>query len=275
MFGSGITDQTVQAGLSRVAGALHTSNPPLLAKSRTLEMLVRDGFDKTKLPGTVIPGGIFRFTRFTLGAADTTLVERIGNVPPAPGPAPNKTAAITALRAKFSNLVFVDDLMPANQLPVIDAALTLARKAVGQLPQFELDISPGVTKTGEDGIWDTTVPTVDPITQPGVTRGQQLKLFANAFRGSTDLSRPGGQEPAVWTTIHEVGHGIAFRNPGIVTSFNAALAKDGGGTANPVTDYGAKTGEGFPEALAFFYTDPAILQATRPATFAFMQANKF
>ena len=142
------------------------------------------------------------------------------------------------------------------------------------MPQFELDISPGVTKTGEDGIWDTTVPTVDPITQPGVVRGQQLKLFANAFRGSTDLSRPGGQEPAVWTVIHEVGHGIAFANKGLVTQFDAALLTDGGGrTPNPVTDYGAKAGEGFPEALAFFYTDPAILQATRPATFAFMRAN--
>ena len=109
-----------------------------------------------------------------------------------------------------------------------------------------------------------------------MVRGQQLKLFANAFRGSTDLSRPGGQEPAVWTVIHEVGHGIAFANKGLVTQFDAALLRDGGGrTANPVTDYGAKAGEGFPEALAFFYTDPTILQATRPATFAFMQANNF
>lgn len=195
VFGSGITDQTVQAGLSRVAGALHTSTPALLAKSRTVEMLVRDGFDKSKSPGTPIPGGIFRFTRFTLGTADTTLVERIGNVPPAPGPAPNnKAAAIAALRAKFSNLVFVDDLVRADQLPAIDTALTLARRAVGRLPQFELDISPGVTKTGEDGIWDTTVPTVDPITQPGVVRGQQLKLFANAFRGQhrpQPAGRPG------------------------------------------------------------------------------------
>ena len=156
---------------------------------------------------------------------------------------------------------------------MIDTALTLARTAVGKLPQFELDISPGVTKTGEDGIWDTTVPTVDPITQPGVRRGQQLRLFANAFRGSTDLTRPGGLEPAVWTTIHEVGHGIAFKNPGIVTQFAAALAKDGGGTPNPVTDYGAKKGEEFPEALAFFFTDPSILQATRPATFALLKAN--
>jgi peptidoglycan hydrolase-like protein with peptidoglycan-binding domain len=274
VFGPGIADQTVQAGLSRVAGVLHTSQPALLTKSRTVEMLVRNGFDKRTLPGVVIPGGIFRFTRFTLGTADTTLVERIGNVPPAPGPAPNKAAASAALRATFSNLVFIDDLVQADQLPVITTALTLARRAVGRLPQFELDISPGVTKTGEDGIWDTTVPTVDPITQPGVVRGQQLKLFANAFRGSTDLSRPGGQEPAVWTVIHEVGHGIAFANKGLVTQFDAALLTDGGGrTPNPVTDYGAKAGEGFPEALAFFYTDPAILQATRPATFAFMRAN--
>lgn len=274
VFAAAITDQAVRDGLSRVAGALHTSNPPVLGKSRTVEMLVRDGFDRRPTPGKVITGGIFRFTRFTLGTTDMTLVERIGGVPPAPGPAPNKAAASAALRATFSNLVFIDDLVRADQLPVIDAALNRATRAVAQLPQFELDISPGVTKTGEDGIWDTTVPTVDPITQPGVVRGQQLKLFANAFRGSTDLSRPGGQEPAVWTVIHEVGHGIAFRNPGIVTRFAAALLADGGGkTANPVTDYGAKAGEGFPEALAFFYTDPTILQATRPSTFAFMQTT--
>ncbi|HEX5812015.1 MAG TPA: hypothetical protein VFY38_07955 [Pseudonocardia sp.] len=276
VFAAAITDQAVRDGLSRVAGALHTSAPPVLPTSRTLEMLVRDGFDKRPTPGVVIPGGIFRFTRFTHGATDMTLVERIGGVPPAPAPAPNKAAASAALIARFNNLVFVDDLVRADQLPVIDAALTRATRAVGQLPQFELDISPGVTKTGEDGIWDTTVPSVDPITQPGVRRGQQLKLFANAFRGSSDLNRPGGLEPAAWTVIHEVGHGIAFRNPGIVTRFNAALLADGGGkTPNPVTDYGAKAGEGFPEALAFFYTDPAILQATRPATFAFMRANNF
>ena len=56
---------------------------------------------------------------------------------------------------------------------------------------------------------------------------------------------------------------------------HAKIASGWSLAANPVTDYGAKTGEGFPEALAFFYTDPSILQATRPATFAFMQANKF
>ncbi len=274
VFAAAISDQAVRDGLSRVAGALHTSAPPVLGMSRTLEMLVRNGFDRRPTPGVVIPGGIFRFTRFTLGTTDMTLVERIGGVPPAPGPAPNKAAASAALIAKFTNLVFIDDLVRADQLPVIDAALTRATRAVGQLPQFELDISPGVTKTGEDGIWDTTVPTVDPITQPGVRRGQQLKLFANAFRGSTDLNRPGGLEPAVWTVIHEVGHGIAFRNPGIVTRFNAALLADGGGrTANPVTDYGAKAGEGFPEALAFFYANPTILQATRPTTFALLQGT--
>lgn len=165
-------------------------------------------------------------------------------------------------------------LVRADQLLVITTALTLARWAVGRLPQFELDISPGVTKTGEDGVWDTTVPTVDPITPPGVVRGQQLKLFANAFRGSTDLSRPGGAEPAVWIVIHEVGHGLALANKGLVTQFDAALVRDGGGkTPEPVTDYGAKAGEGFPEALALFFASPAILERSRPATFAFMRAN--
>lgn len=78
----------------------------------------------------------------------------------------------------------------------------------------------------------------------------------------------------VWTVIHEVGHGIAFANKGLVTQFDAALLRDGGGkTPNPVTDYGAKAGEGFPEALALFFTSSAILEHSRPATFAFMQAN--
>ena len=51
VFAAGITDQAVKDGLSRVAGTLHTSTPPVLGKSRTLEMLVRDGFDKTTHPG--------------------------------------------------------------------------------------------------------------------------------------------------------------------------------------------------------------------------------
>lgn len=59
-----------------------------------------------------------------------------------------------------------------------------------------------------------------------------------------------------------------------MTRFNAALLADGGGrTPNPVTDYGAKAGEGFPEDLAFFYANPTILQASRPATFALLQAT--
>ena len=81
VFAAAITDQAVRDGLSRVAGALHTSNPSVLGKSRTVEMLVRDGFDRRPTPGVVIPGGIFRFTRFTLGTTDMTLVERIGGVP--------------------------------------------------------------------------------------------------------------------------------------------------------------------------------------------------
>ena len=84
VFAAGITDQAVKDGLSRVAGTLHTSSPPVLGMSRTLEMLVRNGFDNRPTPGVVIPGGIFRFTRFTLGTADMTLVERIGGVPPRP-----------------------------------------------------------------------------------------------------------------------------------------------------------------------------------------------
>jgi hypothetical protein len=170
--------------------------------------------------------------------------------------------------------MLVGDLVEAKQIPVIDSALTLAAKAVAKLPQWELNISPGVSATGEDGLWDTTVPQVDPITQPGVQRGQQLKLFGDAFRGGTDLNRPGGREPAVWITIHEVGHGLAIKDPALPKGFAAALLKDGGGkVANPVTDYGAKAGEGFPEALALFFTSPTILEATRPATHAFMKSS--
>ncbi len=55
---------------------------------------------------------------------------------------------------------------------------------------------------------------------------------------------------AFWVTIHEVGHGLAFRTPAMVTKFAAELAKDGG---SPVTGYGAaKPGESFPEGLALF-----------------------
>lgn len=267
IFGAGIpADQDTRDGLVGVASKLNGGKPPF-ATNQTITVRVNDvPGDPKRKPRPTIPGGVFRFTRFTLpGETDEKmLIERLGDVKPSPTGVSDQQA----FENKYMTFGYtIGSTMSSEELALLDQALarvsdTAKTKASGIT--FSRALKP---PAGEAGHYD---PNTNAIT-----------IFDAAFNPTA--TSPGGFRLSQFTIAHEIGHALSALDktpkPGGRAAFDAAAAKDGmrlaGGTvSNAITQYGQTSlEENFAECFAVFVMDPGELRALRPNAAAALAAR--
>lgn len=249
LFGGGVpATPVVRESLKRVAELTMSSPtktllPPSATTNLELGGSVRDG------RGGMMPGGVFRFTRFKVGKSpETLLIEGLG-APAEPPPSyfTGGRAAFTYVwqAKKFSLASGGWDDKRIGQLQF--ALLRCPPKALALMHDVTFEYVAKPAGATEDGRWDSPTKT--------------LSLYFGVFDASAQ--RIGTIPYWAFVTLHELGHATEMTfDPGAKAPFVKALNDDGG---SPATDnLHVSDSENFAEAFAVFAADPDELKALRP-----------
>lgn len=255
LFGNGVPQSLqVREGLRRVIFAIVGTGGALPPRSTTTLRIgtVQD------LAGGQLPGGTFRFSRFTIGRSESVLVEQLGADAPAPEALYKENFENRYSREGYTLIGPGWTTGAMVQIALLDEALirvgATARNIVSTglrsaQPKTNLKFyyGPKPGETREDGHWDG----IDTIS-----------LYYGIFEPKA--TRIGTFNYPMFVINHEFGHALRDFDTGATEAFRTAAASDGGA----ITTYGSTSvNESFSEAYATFTLDPDEARALRPNVF--------